>query len=177
METHDELTAELRENLVAYLDGELDEEATREIEQLLVRSASARREVAELTRSWEALDVLPRARASDVFTEKTLTSIRLAAAGEPTTATPWAVRLKRVAFPLTWAALLAAVAVFGYSLTHEWIPTETDLLVENLPMIERLHVYREVGDVKFLEQLRDEGVLQSLSDSSAAQNDERTARP
>lgn len=177
METRDELTAEARENLVAYLDGELDEEATREVELLLARSAEARREVAALTRSWEALDVLPRARASDVFTQQTLSSIRMAAAEGPAVTAPWTARLRRYAYPLSFAAVLAAAAVFGFALTHRFITTQSDTLVENLPMIERLHVYREVGDVKFLKQLREEGVLQSLNDSSAAQDDERARRP
>jgi anti-sigma factor RsiW len=47
------ITPELRENLVAYLDGELDEVATLEVERTLSESAEIRLEVEELSRTWD----------------------------------------------------------------------------------------------------------------------------
>ena len=55
----------LKEDLVAYLDGELDEQASQDIEQTLAQSPAARREVEALARTWKLLRVLPEVKASD----------------------------------------------------------------------------------------------------------------
>ncbi len=72
------LSAEQRENLVAYLDGELDDSATQNIEQVLAESVVARHDVDMLSRTWDLMNVLPGVKASEEFTRKTLSSIRAA---------------------------------------------------------------------------------------------------
>jgi anti-sigma factor RsiW len=62
------LTQQQRDDLTAYLDGELDDAATHEIEQVLAQSPVARNEVEMLTRTWEMLSLLPRAQAGEDFT-------------------------------------------------------------------------------------------------------------
>ena len=57
-------SAEERDNLVAYLDGELDEAAVRSLEARLARDPQARQELEALKRSWEMLDYLPRPEPS-----------------------------------------------------------------------------------------------------------------
>ena len=74
------LTSEQRADLVAYLDGELDESPTQEIDRILARSAVARHEVEALSRAWEMLDILPRPKASSTFTERTMSTLQLAEA-------------------------------------------------------------------------------------------------
>jgi anti-sigma factor RsiW len=66
------LSDEDRANLVAYLDGELDEQAARALEARLATDAQARAEAEGLRRTWEMLDYLPRAEASTSFTNRTL---------------------------------------------------------------------------------------------------------
>ena len=65
-----------QENLIAYLDGELTDEAAASVEKTLAEQVAARQEVEKLTRTWELLDLLPEGRASHGFTEKTLTAVR-----------------------------------------------------------------------------------------------------
>src|SRR5687768_7586709 len=58
--------------LVAYLDGELDPEAAREVEARLATDPAARARAAELKKSFELLDFLPRPEPSPNFTSRTL---------------------------------------------------------------------------------------------------------
>src|SRR5262245_34562944 len=64
-----------REELTAYLDGELDEEQARAIESRLTRDPAARAEADTLQRTWELLDYLPRPEPSPAFTHRTLDRI------------------------------------------------------------------------------------------------------
>src|SRR5213082_1219726 len=102
------LSPEQRDNLAAYLDGELEETATQEIEQILSVSEVARHEVDMLSRTWDMLNSLPTHKASEEFTQKTVTSMR---AGERP-APPLASRAvkqnaRRGAVLAFWAGILA----------------------------------------------------------------------
>src|SRR6478672_1711591 len=66
------LTAQDRENLVAYLDGELDDRTARALEAKLSRDTQARAELEALKRTYNLLDFLPRDEASSQFASKTL---------------------------------------------------------------------------------------------------------
>ncbi|MCH8828754.1 MAG: hypothetical protein IID45_04170, partial [Planctomycetes bacterium] len=50
------LSPQQRDDLVAYLDGELDEETTQSMERTLAHSPVARHEMDMLTRTWSLLD-------------------------------------------------------------------------------------------------------------------------
>lgn len=58
--------------LVAYLDGELDEASARQVEARLARDPAARARAAELKKSFDLLDYLPRPEPSATFTTRTL---------------------------------------------------------------------------------------------------------
>lgn len=58
--------------LVAYLDGELDEAAARCVEARLARDPAARARAAELKKSFDLLDYLPKPEPSPTFTTRTL---------------------------------------------------------------------------------------------------------
>jgi hypothetical protein len=58
--------------LVAYLDGELDEAAARRVEARLARDPAARARAAELKKSFDLLDYLPKPEPSPTFTTRTL---------------------------------------------------------------------------------------------------------
>ncbi len=66
------LTQDQRSNLVAYLDGELPEPATKEIDQVLSKSPAVRHDVEMLARTWDLLDELPRLATEEDFTARTL---------------------------------------------------------------------------------------------------------
>ena len=61
-----------RADLVAYLDGELDGDAARRIEQKLALDDAARAEATALKKTWDLLDFLPRTEPSPSFTHRTM---------------------------------------------------------------------------------------------------------
>ena len=58
--------------LVAYLDGELDEEATQAVEAKIAGDPEVRAELDALKQTWGMLDYLPKASPSPNFTHRTL---------------------------------------------------------------------------------------------------------
>src|SRR5262245_36123101 len=140
-----------REDLVAYLDGELDEEAARAVESKLNLDARARTEADELQRAWDLLDYLPQAEPSPTFTERTVSRIT---ALRPTA--PAARRRRRAwAVAAGWAAavLLAAAAGFaGVTFLVPEDPTDEEL-ARDLRVIDNRRLYENVPDIEFLWEL------------------------
>ena len=159
MNASEKMTSQQRENLVAYLDGELDEVATEEIERTLAHSAEARHEVDMLTRTWELLDTLPKSKASDEFSERTLSSIKVddlkhSEAGWFRSAN-WGRRM----VPVFWGLVLIVAATVGFSVSRYGISEESEKLVEELPLIDNYNVYSDIVDVEFLQELRKSGLF------------------
>jgi anti-sigma factor RsiW len=157
-----EITPEQREDLVAYLDGELSEAATQEIESTLVREPGIRQEVDLLARTWDLLDVLPQKPASGHFTAKTMASIAVERPPE----TPAERRrkwIRRGVTGLAWAGGVFLAAAIGFLSANRWIQTDADLLVEKLPLVQEIDVYQEIDDAEFLIQLRNSGLFDDAS--------------
>ena len=64
------------ENIVAYLDGELNDDQAAEVDRMLTDDGAARQQVEQYSRTWDMLDLLPSSQASDGLAERTLTAIR-----------------------------------------------------------------------------------------------------
>jgi hypothetical protein len=142
-----------RANLVAYLDGELNEAETRAIATKLSLSATARREVDALERTWQLLDHLPRPQAPQDFTERTLTGVRhLADRGGRFESALTAAARRGLWAGLWLAGALVAFGV-GYALTYWAWPNPTARLTRDLSIAEHLDEYREVGSIDFLKEL------------------------
>ena len=62
--TDEPLKEEDREELVAYLDGELNEEAARQVEERISLDPKARAEADALKKAWDLLDYLPKPEPS-----------------------------------------------------------------------------------------------------------------
>jgi anti-sigma factor RsiW len=147
------LSDEERANLVAYLDGELDEEAARALEAKLNRDPRARAEVETLKQTWDLLEYLPRPQPSPTFTNRTLERIaplQPSAAGSAVRSPwrPWTVGLG-------WAAavlLAGAVGFAGVSLVESRESTPPDL-IRDLRIIENKRLYERIDDIDFLNQL------------------------
>ncbi len=147
------LTPTERGNLVAYLDGELDEVDSRAIATKLTASVTARREIEMLQKTWELLEHLPRPRASESFTQRTLTEVdRLSVAGDMRMGAA-SRTVRRVLIMVV--GVLASMACFGVGLAvTRWVwPDPTARLVRDLSIAEHLDEYRDVGTFEFLEGL------------------------
>ena len=61
------LSDQERANLVAYLDGELNQAESHALNTKLVQSVTGRREVESLQKTWELLDFLPKPEPSETL--------------------------------------------------------------------------------------------------------------
>jgi hypothetical protein len=140
-----------RSNLVAYLDGELNDAEARSIATKLTQSLTARREVDALQKTWELLDLLPRPKVSEDFTARTLSVATQTPDGRIASAANDLVR--RAGIGLAWLCASAILFLLGYFLTLWVWPNPTDRLSRDLSIAESLDEYRDAGSFEFLEQL------------------------
>jgi hypothetical protein len=69
---------------------------------------------------------------------------------------PWFQWSQRGAVLASWTAALLVAGCVGFALTNRWVARPDDVLLRDLPLIQNLDVYREIGDVRFLEDLSGE---------------------
>jgi anti-sigma factor RsiW len=158
------LSEKEREDLVAYLDGELDAATARALEAKLNLDAEARAEAESLRRTWEMLDYLPRPEPAAAFTSRTLervSSLQQPLPADPERGKHWLPLL----FGAGWAAAVLLAGTLGF-IGVRWlsasnrVPTPTTkpvdvdaLLVQDLRLIENKRLYDLVEDVGFLREL------------------------
>jgi hypothetical protein len=145
--------APLDEELVAYLDGELDAEGARRIEALLALDPDVRRRLQSFERTWDLLDELEAAPVGEPFTHTTLEMVALAARQDVEQDRADAPRRRRRWLFLAGVCLLAA-ALSGFVAVALHDPDRE--LLQNLPLLENLDEYRQIGSIEFLHKLRDE---------------------
>jgi anti-sigma factor RsiW len=158
------LSADQRDDLVAYLDGELPDQVAQAIDQVLARSEVARHEVEALARTWEMLDALPTPTASEEFTEKTMSMLKVGEVPFDITEQPWFGILKKLAVAAVWLAALGASGWMGFQITARWIPNEHSQMLDDLPVLQRLDDYQEIQTFDFLEQLNRSGTFDMSSE-------------
>jgi anti-sigma factor RsiW len=166
-----------REDLVAYLDGELAETEASALEAKLHRNAAVKKEADSLQKAWDLLDYLPKAEPTSSFTNRTME--RITSQGmAPVAKKPNRLPARPWLSGLGWAAamLLSAGAGFGlftYFFSPRAPQTEraddqkqrTDPLEElspediqhqlarNLRILENKRLYELVDDLEMLQEL------------------------
>ncbi|HEY2827432.1 MAG TPA: hypothetical protein VGJ04_07505, partial [Pirellulales bacterium] len=145
---------QLDEQLVAYLDGELEPEAARQIENLLATDEYARRRLNQLASSWSLLDQLPRATVDDLFTRTTVEMVALAAEDDVVQAQAADPARRRRRWLEIGIGILAA-AVVGFVVVGIAMPDQNDVLLRDLPVVTNLELYRDVGNVELLKQFKE----------------------
>lgn len=146
------------EQLVAYLDGELDPEAARRIEQRLASDPAFRARLQQLQRTWDLLDDLPRSEATSTFTRSTVEMVAVQAENDLRSSTnsawlrPWIVGLVGIAG-------VCVAALLGYQVSRSIWPSADEALLRDLPVVERVDVYLHAGNVEFLRTLQEEGLF------------------
>ena len=160
MAAEQRLTQTERGNLVAYLDGELNEVEARAISTKLTQSVSARREAEALRKTWELLEYLPRPTATPQLAQQTLTEIARLGQGNPRLA-GLAGRVVRFGGRAAACLLTAAVTLaLGYAGARWLWPDPSARLARQLSLAEHLDEYEEIGTFEFLQQLDESPVLQ-----------------
>ncbi len=154
---------QLREELVAYLDGELDAEQSRRIEERAAAEPNARRMLEELDRTWHMLDELDALPASDDFTRTTLEMVALAASEDVEKAKAQQPRRRLRAGLWAVAGLLGAAAA-GFLIVTSLIPDPNAQLLQDLPILENFDQYREIDSIEFLRSLNKEKLFAEDAD-------------
>jgi anti-sigma factor RsiW len=144
----DKLDEEVRQKLVAYLDGELDQESAREVEAQMSRSSTVRHEMDTLKKAWELLDYLPKPQAPQNFSQRTME--RLSAVKLSTVKRQRQMQwLSRIG----WAAGLAFVGLFSGWVTYRATPAVTPS-TDELQVLEYRNYWNSMLQTESMEFLR-----------------------
>jgi anti-sigma factor RsiW len=159
------LNEEERDDLVAYLDGELDRHAATKLEAKIQRNPSVRAEADQLRKTWELVDHLPRPEPSTNFTHRTLELV--AAHKLRVKPTRWKVGWRMTSLGVAWAAAIVVASAVGFA-ASKWLPhnerqpvldptqlAEQEALIRDLPVIENKRLYDHADDLAFVEDLAD----------------------
>lgn len=140
------------EQLVAYLDGELDPQTAERVEQRLQTDPDLRHCLESHSGAWAMLDELQTPQTKPDFTESTLEIVALAAQDDvdQSRQTRPIQRLRRYG---TLAASLAAACFIGFFCVALFRPDPNRQLLEDLPVIERLDEYRQIDSLEYLQEL------------------------
>lgn len=155
----------LEEQLVAYLDGELDEEAGRRVEALLASDPKIRDALARLEQTWDALDRLGGAQVDETFTQSTLEMVAVAAEEDVQEQQQQAPRKRRRQWLIGSGSLVAA-AVVGFLAVMLFWPDPNQQLLQDLPVLQDLDQYRQIPNVEFLERLYQEDLFPEAGDEA-----------
>jgi anti-sigma factor RsiW len=149
-----------REDLSAFLDGELDEQRARALEAKITVDPRTRAEVEALRQAWDLLEYLPRPEPSAHFTHRTLERLAVPRC-------QWAAqyaRGRRWRLCLGWAAVVLLTAGLGFGVAR-WLwpppapianPMDAEVdqqLVQHLRLLQNKPLYDLVDDVDQLQAL------------------------
>lgn len=146
------------DDLIAYLDGELDAPTAQKIERCLAEDPQLVQRMREHQQAWDLLDELPREEVSDVFTQTTLQMVAVGAANDAEQ------RAREADASRSWLWLATAASLIAASLAGYWAAavvfdrTNRELL-QDLPLIENLDAYQQAENVEFLRALENEGLF------------------
>lgn len=157
------LTPEERQDLVAYLDKEVDPNVALTLEAKISNSVSARKEVEELEKTWEMLDFLPMPQPPQDLSQRTMELLAQADQRKVELGGEAVERVKAAAMIGVYVAAVAASFALGYFVTT-LLPDRSERLLKDLPVVERYEEYRAIGDVEFLRLLRAQKTLDNLDD-------------
>ena len=165
--------------LVAYLDGELDDQTNDQVERKLVADPGFRRYAESLDRTWQLLDSLGDAPASGAFTQKTLASIA-SLAPEPDATNPRSVVTRLRSLPLVRIAMWFSAAFVGTSagllLARVEGPAKSSSqdvqLLQHLDLLEHYEKYYPVPNADFLNDIA--AKKKPLNGGDAKGNDQGT---
>jgi len=157
-------------DLVAYLDGELDDRATRVMEKRLRADPGLRARAEAIRKTWNLLDFLPQPEPSPLFTSRTLDRV-VVPRTEPAKPEPAAAPTESVPRPASrrrrrdqwrlragWvvaaaAALFLAGFLASASLGRKTSPDPSqrdDQIVQDLRTLDNLNLYQYGDDLAFL---------------------------
>lgn len=156
----------VEEELVAYLDEELEPEHRARVEHRLAADARYRDKLKHMQKSWDMLDVLTRSEPDEGFTRTTVAMVALKAK-EATDVQKESTQRLGLLFRLAVAVGTLACGLIAYGV-GSWLLSAPDRqLVRDLPVIEHLDEYNHAESVLFLKLLEAHGLFVPDADEDA----------
>ena len=148
------------EELVAYLDGELDPAAAEAMATRLSLDPGLRAEADALQRAWDILDVLPRPQPSAAFLTRTVSQVIPAQSAGVTAVMPPPAAVPDRGTGLFWGAsfvLVLVAGLAGYVGRALLVPRgqEYEQITRDAALLHNLRLYRTVDDLDYARQLDD----------------------
>lgn len=147
--------AEMREEIVAYLDGELPPDQSAAVERRLASDDGYRHEMLQLQRTWDILDQLPRTTASSDFTRSTMEMAAHKASRAETQS--W---LKKLNWKWIAICVLAAAAGFGgYAWAAKKAAEPNEDLARDLQLYQEYEMFEGIDSIEFVQRLDEEALF------------------
>jgi hypothetical protein len=129
-----------REELVAYLDGELAPQDSSRVEKLLADDPKYRDEMVGLEKVWGALDSIPRSTVDESFTSTTVEMVAVAAEKEVDHQRE-TLPLQTIARSFAVVCIVLLMGLIGYLSARLFRPDSSVRLERDLPVIEHIDAY------------------------------------
>jgi hypothetical protein len=137
--------------LISYLDGELDERSSAELESRLATDVPLRNRLHEFQQTWDMLDEVQRTEPGDAFVKSTIEMVVSTARKKSLNWNRWAIRvaagIAAFAIPLTIA--------FQSVRSYQNLPYRQ--FVNDLAFWENVDMYDQIDSLEFVERIRSEG--------------------
>jgi len=148
----------IHEEIVAYLDGELDVEQIQRAEARLTSHPDYQRRLQQMQRAWDLLDTLPHAQVDESFSRSTIEMVAVSADEELQQVQMSAASRTRRTW-LSGAGFTLTSAAAGFALALGLAPRANDGWLRDLPVIENVDVYLHADSVEFLQILHEEAIF------------------
>ena len=146
------------EELVAYLDAEIEPERMAQIETRLMTDETLRQQVAELERPFALLDLLPRSEAGENFTRTTISRVAMQQVDREKNSR-WRKRLGTAAAVVTTLLLIGLVGSAAFLIARYQADAPNRQFLADLPVLANFDALREAGDVAWLKRLHEEDLF------------------
>lgn len=137
--------------LISYLDGELDERASAELESRLATDVPLRNRLHEFQQTWDMLDEVQTTRPGDAFVRSTIEMVVSTARKKAIKWDRWLIRGTAAAVALVVPLMIAFQAVRSYQ-NQPYVQ-----FVNDLTFWENMDLYDQVDSVEFVQRIRSEG--------------------
>jgi hypothetical protein len=148
----------LSDQLIAYLDGELDADSRHQIEEHLSNNVRLRQRLKELQQTWDLLDELPRDQVDDNFAKSTVEMVAIQAESDVAAQARQAGKWKAYGLAVAFAGVGASLAT-GFWLMFFQVSEPNRQVVKDLPILQHLDAYQYADSVDFLRELEKEGLF------------------
>jgi hypothetical protein len=156
----------VEEELVAYLDEELEPEHRARVEHRLAEDGLYRDKLRHMQKSWDMLDLLARSEPDQEFTRTTVAMVALKAK-DAVQEQKQNTQRQGLLFRLAVAAGTLACALISFGIGSWMLGAPDRQLVQDLPLIEQLDAYTRAESVSFLQLLDKHGLFLPENDSEA----------